>query len=109
MKKLLSVLLVFGLCLGLTGCGGSSKPDDMTDESYDTGIKILEITDKYLDGEIDKDEAANSIRSMMDDFSGDGIGDVKVEERSKQITSSLYISDSSVQKSRDNLAEALEK
>lgn len=109
MKKVLSFLLVLGLCLGLTGCGGSSKPDDMTNESYDTGVKVLEVADKYLDDKIDKDEAADSIRSVMDGFEGDGVGDVKVRERAKQITSSLYIGESSVQEARDKLAEALGK
>ena len=94
MKKVLSLLLVLGLCFGLAGCGGSSKPDDMAD--------------KYLDDKIDKDEAADSIRSTMDGFEGDGVGDIKVRERAKQITSSLYISESSVQEARDNLAEVLE-
>ena len=32
MKKVLSLLLVLGLCFGLAGCGGGTKPDDMTDE-----------------------------------------------------------------------------
>ncbi len=96
------------MIFGLMGCG-SSKPDDMTDESYNTGVKVLDIADKYLDGKIDKDEAAHSIRALMDEFSGDGIGDVKAKERSKQVTSSLYISVSSVQESRDSLAEALGK
>lgn len=108
MKKVLSLLLVLGLCFGLAGCGGSSKPDDMTDESYNAAKEVLEIADKYLDDKIDKDEAADSIRSTMDGFEGDGVGDIKVRERAKQITSSLYINESSVQEARDNLAEVLE-
>lgn len=108
MKKVFSVLLCCFMIFGLMGCG-SSKPDDMTDESYNTGVKVLDIADKYLDDKIDKEEAANSIRALMDEFSGDGIGDVKAKERSKQVTSSLYISVSSVQESRDNLAESLGK
>ena len=100
MKKVLSLLLVLGLCFGLAGCGGSSKPDDMTDESYNAAKEVLD--------KIDKDEAADSIRSTMDGFEGDGVGDIKVRERAKQITSSLYISESSVQEARDNLAEVLE-
>lgn len=108
MKKIFSLMLCCFMIFGLIGCG-SSKPDNMTDESYNTGVKTLEIADKFLDGKIDKDEAADSIRSIIDDFSGDGVGDVKVKERSKQVTSSLYISVTSVQKSRDNLAEALGK
>lgn len=108
MKKLFGVLLCCFMVFGLFGCG-SSKPDDMTDASYNTGVKVLEIADKFLDEKIDRDEARNSIAALMDDFSGDGIGDVKAKERSKQISSSLFISEESVKDSRDKLAEALGK
>ncbi len=107
MKKLFKVLLVLILAVGIIGCGG--KPDDMSDESYNTGEKALKIADMYLDGKTDKDEAANSIRAIMDGFSGDGMGDLKVKEKTKQLVSSLYISLSSAQEARDSLAEVLGK
>ena len=73
------------------------------------GVKVLEIADKFLDNKIDRDEADRSISQLIEDFTGDGMGDFKAKERSKQIKSSLYISVASVQGSRDDLAEVLEK
>jgi len=36
MKKVLNLLLVLGLCIGLTGCGGSSKTPEETLEAIKT-------------------------------------------------------------------------
>lgn len=109
MKKLLSLLLFCFIITGITGCGEkSSKPDDMSDEAYEVGLKVLKIADKYLDGVIDKEEATRSINIITDDFlSGDEVGDAIISANIKRIKYSLNVNFSSVQDARDDLAENL--
>lgn len=45
MKKILLILM---MSLLLIGCGG--KPNGMSDEMYDTGIYVVDVVDRYLDG-----------------------------------------------------------
>lgn len=60
MKKIL--LLIIGCIVFLSGCGG--KPDDVSQEMYDTAIYVIGATDMYLDGESTCDEVYEKIDSL---------------------------------------------
>lgn len=108
MKKLFRIVFVLFISLSLVGCQDSA-PKDMSDASYGVGNDIIALADKYLDGNIEKDEFETTIAILIDKVSGNEVGDVKVRERAKQIKSSISISDDSVKESKDKLAEALGK
>lgn len=47
MKKVLSILLVLGLCFGLAGCGGDSKDTDTGKKESEDYLTESEITEMY--------------------------------------------------------------
>lgn len=106
MKKIVNLLLVLVICMGLAGCG-NTKPNNMSDESYETGLDMLDATNDYLDDKIDKSEFESTMDRLRDNLRGDEVGDIDVRTTSQRITLSLYIDRQSVKKARDELAEAL--
>lgn len=52
-------MMVVMMCMMLVACGG--KPDGMSDDAYETGIDILEITDKYLGAELEAKDAYDKV------------------------------------------------
>lgn len=56
-KKIIALLMALTLSASIIACGGKKLPDGMSQDTYDTGIKALEIMDKYNDADIDADEA----------------------------------------------------
>lgn len=109
MKKFLKIILLGVFCFNLIGCSSSSKPTNMSEASYNTAITILELTDNYLDGKTEKEEFEASLVSLLDKIVGSEIGDIRVKTRAEQIKFSLSADDSRVKKSKEKLAEALEK
>lgn len=113
MKKLFRILLFCFIIIGITGCSsGSSKPDGMSDETYEFGLEVLKITDNYLDGKIDEKEALSSINLITDDFISIGEhDDTMISTSIKLITMSLDSNYGSiynkVEKARNGLAENL--
>ena len=63
MKKALSLILVISMLLLCSACSGG-KPDDITEAHYEYGLKVLEITDKYLTGEL----SAAATSDELNDF-----------------------------------------
>lgn len=61
MKKLYKWLLLCSIIIYIIRCIESSKPHDMSDMTYEIGLKILKTTDNYLDGKIDKKEAIREL------------------------------------------------
>lgn len=57
MKKLFTILCLAAALL----CGCSSKPGDVTEETYRTGKNALTEIDQYLDGEITAEEAHDKL------------------------------------------------
>ena len=62
MKKLFTILCLAAALL----CGCSSKPGDVTEETYRTGKNALEAIDQYLDGEITAEEAHDKLGLYYD-------------------------------------------
>lgn len=63
MKKAALILSAF-LFIFVTGC--SQIPEGFTQEGYDTGVKVLEVIDQYLDGEISEDTAQEKLDRLSD-------------------------------------------
>lgn len=59
MKKITKILALSFICLMLVACGG--KPEGMSDDAYETGIDILEITEKYLGAELEEKAAYDKV------------------------------------------------
>lgn len=57
MKKLFKWLLFCSIIICIIRCNECSKPHDMSNETYEIGLKVLKTTDNYLDGKIDEKEA----------------------------------------------------
>lgn len=66
MKRTVSVILVISCIIAcLAGCGGG-KPKDMNDTAYRCGKKVVEITEQYLNMDVDRDEAYEEIKVAYD-------------------------------------------
>lgn len=56
MKKLLSVFLTAFLCCGmLAGCGKKGKPDEVSQEVYDLGVRTCNELEDYVDGKMSQE------------------------------------------------------
>lgn len=62
-KKSITILLALYLCCSAAACG-NKVPDGMSQETYDTGVKALEIMDKYNDADIDAEEANKRLDAL---------------------------------------------
>ena len=63
MKKVLLLILVVTILI-LTGCLG--KPQHITNELYEKGVGVLELTDLYLSRKISSEELLEGIRPIID-------------------------------------------
>lgn len=63
MKNLFKGMILGMLCIMLVACGG--KPSDMSDNGYEIGEKILDVTSQYLDGDLDNNEAKGKIEKLI--------------------------------------------
>ena len=68
MKRLL--LMVCALSLLLSGCSFRNQPVDLSSDCYRISIKILEVTDDYLDGDITPVIAAGQVQDLCRTLSG---------------------------------------
>ena len=50
----------------LVGC--SSKPQHITNEFYENGVEVLELTDLYLSSKISSEELLEGIRPIIDNI-----------------------------------------
>lgn len=66
MKKIVSLFLIFCLCVGmLGGCGSKNVvPDDMSEEVYNIGVKAVKVLDKYLAADMDLETAQKEISNL---------------------------------------------
>ena len=90
MKKIISILLVIFMTISITACG---TPDGFTDESYRIALDALDITDQYIDAEIDSDSAIEKIDRLksllnIEESNYDG-GDSEVESNLFMLSSDL--------------------
>lgn len=64
MRKRLSIICVVVILSLIFSACSSKKPDGMSDEIYKAGIQAIEIADRYLQSEIDSDEACQKIEEI---------------------------------------------
>ena len=72
MKKLVSLTLVAMMLLSTSACGGSntnSKPERMSNEAYELGVRCLEIADGIIDGSILASNAEDDLETLYDNLS----------------------------------------
>ncbi|EGG83564.1 hypothetical protein HMPREF9477_00939 [Lachnospiraceae bacterium 2_1_46FAA] len=81
-KKLLTLLMALTLSASIIACGGKKLPDGMSQDTYDTGIKALEIMDKYNDADIDADEADKRLEALSDKLDSLELSDDESAENS---------------------------
>ena len=65
MKKIF-IATLFCLILAFSSGCGSHVPNGMSDETYNVGVKALEIMDKYNNADITADEADERLDSLYD-------------------------------------------
>lgn len=73
-KRVLCVLLVVIL---LTGC--SSKPDGMSDKTYELGCNAVEIIEKYTTAEVDKETLKDRIHQISNAITDDAYLSVELD------------------------------
>lgn len=69
-RKIIVGILALCMILIMTGC--SSKPENMSDEMYSTGLNALETVDQYLDGKLSSDETIDKLerfQALFDTYS----------------------------------------
>ena len=74
MRKAAAVLLIALILVGLNGCSnGHGKPKEVSDNTYNTTIKIIEVIDEYLDFEIDAKEALERFKRLENRLDRSGV------------------------------------
>lgn len=85
-KKIFAGILAVCMIFIMTGC--SSKPENMSDEMYNTGLNALETIDQYLDGKLDSDEATDKLdrfQALFDTYS-DSEEDVLTQSNARTLS-----------------------
>ena len=66
---MVSVLLALYLSFSISSCG-NKLPDGMSQETYDIGVKALEIMDKYNSSDIDAEETDRRLDALCSKLEG---------------------------------------
>lgn len=81
-KKLLTLFISLTLSISFVACGGQKIPNGMSQDTYDTGLKALEIMDKYNDADINADEADKRLEALSDKLDSLELSDDESAENS---------------------------
>lgn len=65
MKKFAIAALALAVALCMFGCG---KPAGMSQETYDIGNGAVEVTEKYLKGDMPRSEASDKLEDYSDEI-----------------------------------------
>lgn len=91
MKKIISIIAIIATAtIVLMACG--SKPETMTQDTYENGKRALEVMEKYIDFQIDKDEAEGRLYSIKEalDEERKGIDDVLQNTDNLLVSTSIH-------------------
>lgn len=114
-KYLLSGCLALFLAASLSGCGTAHiKPQGLSDSQYRLGLRAIETTDKYLGADLSKDLADSQLKHIEKSFEQFHKSNKKTVtavdsqiERLGDCLSTEKVSDKTVTKVRNKLAETL--
>ena len=112
MKKVVVGFLALVMVFALAGCGGI--PSDMSEDVYHNGLNALEVADRYLDGDLDKDDAYRQMSRIKNatpyttdsENRKDGVVSAKLSLMTALILTDDY---AGLRESRDELADDLGK
>lgn len=110
MKKIIVRMLICCMCFILVACG-SGKPEGVSDDAYDLGVKAVEVAQQYLDGDIDVRELEEKLNRFTSQISRTGEGNhnssltLKITEI--KVAAIIDKSDSKVLEAKNNLKEYL--
>ena len=78
MKKKIIIALFIAVAVLLAACGGSKKPNTMTQDTYDNGCRALEIMEKYNSADISKADAKDRLENIQRalDSEREGLDDI---------------------------------
>lgn len=62
------LLVIFLLTVSVVGCG--ENPNELNEDVYDIGCKVVDICEEYLDTDIDVKEAADRIGRLDEQLEG---------------------------------------
>ena len=68
MKRMFYALLSLSLALSLVACGANRPPHGMAQETYDIGLKALEIFEMYNDRKMSADEAIERLDELSEEI-----------------------------------------
>lgn len=71
LKRIISILLVAAIAFSVSACG-NSKPETLTQETYENGKQALEVMDKYLAGKMDAETAERKLAEIYDQLEAEG-------------------------------------
>lgn len=110
MKKIIARMIICVMCFVLVACG-SSKPKGVSDDAYDLGVKAVEVTQQYLDGNIDVRELEKKLNKFDSQISDTGVDkqNVSITLKLTEIKAAAIIdkSDAKVLKLKNELKKFL--
>lgn len=94
------MVAIFLITLSISGCSGI--PEGMSEDTYDTGMKALEIMDKYNNADITADEANQRLDALYErldnlELSDEGSGKYGYGLSEEQLNLNVQITISSFQ------------
>ena len=92
MKRLALLVLAFILLGSLAGC--NSRPNNISEQHYSYGKKAIEIADKYIDYEINAEEAYKQIQELQS--RSEELPEIKIEDKNYVYNSAIEIEVSSL-------------
>lgn len=100
MKKVIAVIICILMAAALAACGSSSGgsakmpaelESKMTEETYKSAVRALEIMDKYNSGDLSADEAAPRLESIQKDLDAEQIDDIIKSSSRTTISADIFL------------------
>lgn len=64
MRKARQLVLILLTIIFFTACGGGGKPDDVSEDMYETAVYAIKVVDLYLDGEATLEDTYEKLNNM---------------------------------------------
>ena len=80
--KNISIILLAVMVMAMVS---ACKPSGMAQETYDTGLKALEVMEQYNKGELTDDVAQDRIDSLIEHLEGIETSDIKSDHENEMV------------------------